>query len=57
MLEKGSSEKWPKILEEFAGTKDVDVQPLIDYFEPLDDFLTKELEGVPIGWTYDGSKI
>ena len=50
MLQKGSSQKWPQLLALVTGTEQMDVQPFIDYFKPLSDFLDKELEGVTIGW-------
>ncbi|XP_054156845.1 angiotensin-converting enzyme-like [Oppia nitens] len=45
MLSKGSSKTWPVILKEFTGTTDkLDVQPMIQYFKPLNDYLDNEIK-------------
>ena len=54
MLAVGSSLKWPDILKQLTGTDKMDINPLLEYFKPLQDFLDKELEGVETGWTFDG---
>lgn len=57
MLRKGSSEKWPDQLEALTGSRDMDVQPLLDYFKPLDEFLDKQLANEKPGWTFNGKMI
>ena len=57
MLQKGSSEKWPDQLEALTGSRDMDVQPLLDYFKPLNEFLDKELGSEKLGWTFNGRLI
>ena len=54
MLEKGSSEKWTKQLKELVGTERMDVQPLLEYFKPLQEFLDQQLKGQDIGWKFNG---
>ena len=56
MLQKGSSEKWPKQLQDFVGTQKMDIQPLLEYFKPLEEYLDQQLKGQNIGWTFN-SKI
>ncbi|XP_047488914.1 angiotensin-converting enzyme-like isoform X2 [Penaeus chinensis] len=54
LLEKGASEPWKQQLGEFLGTEEgnMDASALLDYFKPLDDFLTNFLEQNEItpGW-------
>lgn len=54
MLKKGSSERWEKQLQDFTGTDRMDVQPFLEYFQPLHEFLDKELEGKDIVWKFSG---
>ncbi len=54
MLQLGSSQKWPQQLEIVTGTQKMDVQPLLDYFKPLQDFLDQELAGQTVGWDASG---
>ena len=46
----GSSLPWPEALEQITGSPDMSVQPLIDYFQPLLDWLEQENQGQPVGW-------
>jgi hypothetical protein len=50
MLEKGSSQPWPDVLEEITGSRNMTAQPLINYFQPLMDWLVVQNEGEVIGW-------
>ncbi|ROT85106.1 hypothetical protein C7M84_021339 [Penaeus vannamei] len=54
LLQKGASEPWKKQLGDFLGTGNgnMDASALLDYFQPLDDFLTKFLSDNDItpGW-------
>lgn len=56
VLQLGSSIKWPEQLEMLTGTREMDVQPLIEYFQPLIEFLEQQLAlaGETPGWTADG---
>ncbi|BFZ21052.1 hypothetical protein BsWGS_24091 [Bradybaena similaris] len=49
MLEQGSSKHWREVLEEFTGSRTIDVNPILEYFKPLTEFLEKE-NGDDIGW-------
>ena len=50
MMAPGSSEPWPDILERMTGSRDISAQPMIDYFQPLLDWLAQENEGHDVGW-------
>lgn len=54
-LEKGFSEPWPVVLRELGGSENMDPQPIIDYFQPLIEFLDQALldAGECIGWGED----
>jgi len=54
MLQLGSSQKWPEQLKLVTGTDKMDVQPLLDYFEPLEKYLDEVLVDQTIGWTASG---
>ena len=52
MLTLGKSKPWPEALEKVTGSKEMNVEPLKQYFQPLDTWLKqqrKELQ-YPIGW-------
>ncbi|CAG2109942.1 unnamed protein product [Medioppia subpectinata] len=53
MLTYGSSELWPLQLKQMTGTEKMDVQPLLEYFQPLQEFLDNELKGEKIGWDFN----
>ncbi|XP_025083196.1 angiotensin-converting enzyme-like isoform X2 [Pomacea canaliculata] len=50
MLQLGSSRPWPEALEMLTGTRRMDSGPLIEYFQPLVDWLSKENAGYEEGW-------
>ena len=52
MLEMGKSKPWPLALEKMAGSKEMSVAPLKEYFEPLQKWLVKERcdKKYKIGW-------
>ncbi|KAL8561905.1 hypothetical protein ACOMHN_046695 [Nucella lapillus] len=50
MLQLGSSKPWPQALEQITGSRQMDVGPLLDYFQPLYDWLKEQNAGHPIGW-------
>ncbi|XP_063603044.1 angiotensin-converting enzyme-like [Penaeus indicus] len=54
LLEKGASEPWKQQLGDFLGAEEgnMDASALLDYFKPLDDYLTNFLEENEItpGW-------
>ena len=52
MLKMGKSKPWPKALKAMTGSEKMTVEPLKEYFRPLDLWLRKkrcELK-YPIGW-------
>ena len=42
MLQLGNSQHWSVALKELTGKSGMDAQPLLDYFQPLHDWLKKE---------------
>ena len=52
MLRLGKSLPWPDALEALTGSRKMDAQPLLDYFQPLYDFLVEKNaeNGDVIGW-------
>ncbi|KAI1294742.1 Angiotensin-converting enzyme [Halotydeus destructor] len=44
VLSQGSSVPWPEQLQQLTGSANVTAKPMIRYFQPLSDFLDKELE-------------
>ena len=52
ILELGSSMPWQDILELTLGTREIEVTPLMEYFQPLITWLKKENEaaGDDVGW-------
>lgn len=52
MMSLGSSKPWPEALEVITGQRKMDASALLEYFEPLADWLKKENErtGAHIGW-------
>lgn len=53
MLEKGRSEPWPIILNQASGEKDLKAKAIVEYFEPLRQWLVEQRESkkYPLGWT------
>ncbi len=39
LLSLGASEPWPEILLEFTGSDKVDASAILEYFQPLDEWL------------------
>ena len=52
ILELGSSMPWQDILELTLGTREIEVTPLLEYFQPLITWLKNENEaaGDDVGW-------
>jgi peptidyl-dipeptidase A len=50
MLALGSSVPWPQALETVTGTRQMDAGPLLQYFEPLQQWLAEQNEGRTCGW-------
>lgn len=56
MLAMGASKPWPDTMEVLTGTRTIDASAILEYFQPLNDWLlkTNRESGAPIGWK-DGS--
>jgi peptidyl-dipeptidase A len=50
MLRMGASRPWPEALAAFTGERDLDASAIIDYFAPLDRWLTEQNKGETCGW-------
>jgi len=50
MLAMGAAKPWPDALEAIAGTRQMDAQPLLDYFGPLSEYLEEQNAGRTCGW-------
>ncbi|XP_037815723.1 angiotensin-converting enzyme-related protein [Lucilia sericata] len=51
-LSAGASRHWTEVLNEFTGDKKMDPSALLEYFEPLREWLKEEnrKQRVPVGW-------
>ncbi|KHJ99959.1 dipeptidyl carboxydipeptidase family protein [Oesophagostomum dentatum] len=56
-MKQGSSITWLKALELITGKAELDPTPLLEYFEPLADWLrnTNEIDQTILGWDGDGT--
>lgn len=50
MMEKGASQPWPQTLELLTGTREMDAAALIEYFQPLQEYLDEQNRGRQCGW-------
>ena len=50
ILEKGGTEDWRKVLKEATG-EDLSTRAMVDYFQPLMDWLKAQNKGRKIGWS------
>ena len=50
MLEKGASQTWQKSLKELTGSETLDAGPVLEYFAPLNTWLTEQNKGKQCGW-------
>ena len=50
MLGKGSSQPWQATLKEVTGSEQLDAGPMLDYFAPLQQWLTQQNAGQSCGW-------
>jgi peptidyl-dipeptidase A len=50
MLAMGASRPWPDALEALTGTRQMDAEAFLEYFQPLQVWLDQQNEGVEIGW-------
>ena len=50
MLRLGASEPWQDALEKLTGTRRIDAAPIIEYFQPLMEWLSEENKSRQCGW-------
>lgn len=50
MLSRGASQPWQKTLQELTGSERMDAKPLLEYFAPLQAWLTQQNAGKTCGW-------
>ncbi|KAJ8365026.1 hypothetical protein SKAU_G00138570 [Synaphobranchus kaupii] len=50
VLQAGSSKPWPEVLMEALGTNKMDARPLMNYFQPIIDWLIKQNVNETRGW-------
>lgn len=55
MLRLGNSEPWTLALENVVGARNMDVKPLLNYFEPLFVWLKEQNRNSFVGWNTDWS--
>nr|ALJ94035.1 angiotensin converting enzyme 2 [Rhinolophus alcyone] len=55
MLSVGKSQPWTSVLKDFVDSKDMDVGPLLRYFEPLYTWLKEQNRNSFVGWNTDWS--
>jgi peptidyl-dipeptidase A len=51
MLELGASKPWPEALKAMTGSDKADATAIIDYFQPLMEWLKEQNKGEKQGWT------
>ena len=50
MLEMGQSKPWPEAMKVLTGEDKADASAIVDYFQPLLDWLKTQNEGQKLGW-------
>jgi len=50
MLSKGASQPWQKTMKELTGGEKMDASAVLEYFAPLQAWLTQQNEGKTCGW-------
>jgi peptidyl-dipeptidase A len=50
MLEKGASQPWQATLKELTGGEQMDASAVLEYFAPLQEWLSQQNEGQTCGW-------
>ncbi|XP_021364030.1 angiotensin-converting enzyme-like [Mizuhopecten yessoensis] len=51
MLAMGSSQPWQEAMEKITGQREMNAEPLMEYFKPLTDWLREQNQNDTIGWT------
>ena len=57
MLELGRSKPWPEALKAMTGTDKADASAIIEYFQPLIDWLKEQNKGQKEGWTLSADSL
>jgi peptidyl-dipeptidase A len=55
MLSLGASEPWQDALEKLTGSRDIDAGAIVEYFQPLMQWLEEQNKGQQCGWQGDGA--
>jgi len=50
MLAMGASKPWPDAMEAITGQRELDASAIIDYFQPLMDYLNEQNKDRDCGW-------
>jgi peptidyl-dipeptidase A len=50
MLAAGASVPWQDSLQQLTGSRAVDAAPLLEYFQPLAQWLAEQNRGAQCGW-------
>jgi hypothetical protein len=52
MMSLGSSQPWGKALQILTGSSDYDVNPLLQYYQPIYRWLQDQVQqyNIPVGW-------
>jgi peptidyl-dipeptidase A len=50
MMEMGMSRPWPDALEALTGQREMDASAMVEYFQPLLDWLEEQNQGRPVGY-------
>jgi hypothetical protein len=58
-LRLGRSKPWQDALEQLTGQRDIDPTALLEYFQPLTDWLTEynRKNNITVGWDTDYLKV
>ena len=51
MLELGRSKPWQDALAKLTGTRQMDASAIVEYFQPLMQWLAEQNRGRECGWT------
>ncbi|MFC4728484.1 M2 family metallopeptidase [Coralloluteibacterium thermophilus] len=54
MLAAGASQPWQQTIRELTGREELDASAILDYFQPLSDWLSQQNQGHACGWPEGG---
>ncbi|MGI8770958.1 MAG: M2 family metallopeptidase [Acidobacteriaceae bacterium] len=57
MLELGQSKPWPEALKAMTGEDKADASAMVEYFQPLLDWLKQQNQGETLGWKVAGDPL